>query len=512
VSRRPAARVSATRVSATRVSAAARAGHLSRMLPFLPPRAAGGVALVAALAGLHAVHRPAGLPPAFAAAPAPPVGARAAGVVPDTVRGVVFDSLGGAPLAQAFVLADPGGVSVAADSLGRFTLVGETRIERLTVYHPVLDEVGLGALVMARPEGVARWTDVVVATPSLATIWRRVCDADLPADENRGVLVGSLRLADDRTRVAGAGVTAQWQAILPRTRLPQDEQRSARSDSTGAYALCGVPTVGEVVMAGASVEYQSGVVQVALADRPLRRVDLVLAPADSRVDRWPTITGRVIGPDQQPVPNAQVAIDGVDGAVEADAEGRFRLERVPPGSRMLAAQAARFVAVAQQVDVLDAGTPEVVVMLDRGLALAGLEGIAVTERRVIRREREEFEARRLEGIAVFVDTTAIREAGSLRAALAEVPGLVVQDAPGSDDPARFAIYGRGRTFSIGTCSVQLLVDGLPATLEELHSIAPAQFAVVEVYRNVSFAPERFARFAENDCALVAFWTQYGLRP
>ncbi|HMS03436.1 MAG TPA: hypothetical protein PKE51_10700, partial [Gemmatimonadaceae bacterium] len=129
-----------------------------------------------------------------------------------------------------------------------------------------------------------------------------------------------------------------------------------------------------------------------------------------------------------------------------------------------------------------------------------------------RREREDFEARLREGIGFFVDTVMIREAGSLRAALEQVPGLGVENMPGSDDAARFALYGRGRNFSIGTCSVQLLVDGLPATLEELHSIAVEQFAVVEVYRNVSFAPDRFAQFAENDCALAAFWTQYGLRP
>nr|MCU0618220.1 hypothetical protein [Gemmatimonadaceae bacterium] len=231
---------------------------------------------------------------------------------PDTVRGVVFDSLAGAPLAQAFVLAEPAGVSVPTDSLGRFTVVSDAPVQRLTVYHEALDEIGLGAIVLSRPTDGARWTDVTVATPSLATIWRTVCRADVPNDVNRGVLVGSVRLADDRTRVSGAGITAQWEAILPRTRLRQAEQRDTRSDSTGSYALCGVPAQGELVMAGSSVEYASGAVQVAMVERPLRRIDLVMAPANSRVDRWPTITGRVIGPDQQPVPNARVAVDGVD--------------------------------------------------------------------------------------------------------------------------------------------------------------------------------------------------------
>jgi hypothetical protein len=241
-------------------------------------------------------------------------------------------------------------------------------------------------------------------------------------------------------------------------------------------------------------------------------VDLVLAPNDGPVTRWPTLVGRVIGPDQQPVPNAQVALDGIDSTITTGADGRFAIGQAPPGSRMIAAIAEGFVGLAQQVDVLYDGTPEVVVQLERGLTIAGLEGLAVTERRVIRRDREEFEARRRDGIAQFVDSAQIREAGSLRAALAQVPGLVVADLPGSDDPTRYVIAGRPRSFSIGTCPAELLVDGLPATLEELHAISPSQFAAVEIYRNVSYAPARFQQFAQGDCALVMFWTQYGLRP
>ncbi len=481
-----------------------RVGNLTGMSLPSGSRAAALIALAALLPGATAAWSPSAHAASRRASIAP--------AAPDTVRGVVFDSLANAPLADAFIFAEPGGVSVTADSLGRFTLVGEATITRLTVYHPALDEIGLGALVVARPEGVARWDSAVAATPSLATIWERVCRAEMPAGENRGVLVGSARLPDDRTRVAGAAIRVQWEEILPRTRLRQLEERDAVTDSTGGYAVCGVPAMGDMAMIGLSTELQSGALQVALEQRPLRRVDLVLAPADGPVDRWPTIVGRVIGPDQQPVPNAEVAIDGVDSAVVAGADGRFTIAKVPPGSRMLAAQAAGYVAMAQQVDVLFEGTPEVIVALDRGLAIAGLEGIAVTERRVIRRDREEFEARRAEGIATFVDTTAIREAGSLRAALAAVPGLELRTAPGETDEARFAIYGYGRNLGVTTCRATVLVDGLPATLAELHAISAEQFAAVEVYRSEAYAPARFGEFVQSDCALVIFWTQFGLRP
>jgi hypothetical protein len=441
-----------------------------------------------------------------AAVPAPP---RAAA---DTVRGVVFDSLAMEPLAEAFVLAEPGGTSVTTDSLGRFELVAEAAIARLTVYHDVLDETGIGALTLARPEGAAAWTDVVVATPSLASIWPSVCGEPMPEGETRGVIIGSARLPDDRTRIAGAAVRVQWEAILPRTRLRQTEVRDAVTDESGTYAVCGVPTDGDVAMIGASTELQSGTLQVTLEDRPLRRVDLVLAPADGPIDRWPAVRGRVVAPDGRPIAGADVVIDGVDSVLVTDSDGRFAIPSVPPGSRMLAAQAPGFTAVVQQVDVLYEGTADVRVPLAPGLAIAGLEGLAVTERRVLRRDREEFESRRRDGIATFVDTAAVREAGSWRAALDGVAGLVITTAPGEEDPSRFAVYGRGRNLGVTTCAVTLLVDGLPATLTEFHSVAQDQFAAAEVYRSAAFAPDRFAQFVENDCALVIFWTHYGLRP
>jgi hypothetical protein len=430
----------------------------------------------------------------------------------DTVRGVVFDSLAMEPLVEAFVLAEPGGVSVTTDSLGAFTLVSETPIARLTVYHDVLDETGVGALIVARPEGAAAWTGVVIATPSLESLWPSVCGEQMPDGDNRAIIIGSARLPDDRTRVSGAAVRVQWEAILPRTRLLQTEERDAVTDESGAYALCGLPVNGELAMIGASTELQSGVLEISLEDRPLRRVDLVLAPADGPVDRWPTIGGRVVNPDGGPIAGAEVIIDGVDQVIVTDSAGRFTVAQVPPGSRMLAAQAAGFTSVVQPVDVLYENTADVRVALAPGLGIAGLEGLAVTERRVLRRDREEFESRRRDGLATFVDTAAVREAGSWRQALDGVAGLVINTAPGEDDPARFAVYARGRGLGVTTCTATVLVDGLPATLPEFHSVAPDQFFVAEIYRSATFAPDRFVQFADSDCALVIFWTHFGLRP
>lgn len=446
------------------------------------------------------------------AAGAPPRTAGALRAAPDTVRGVVFDSVANVPLVEAFVLAEPGGANATTDSVGRFTLVADGRIEKVTVYHEALDDIGFGALVAERPADASRWTDFTVAIPSMETIWDAVCGEPRPAGDNGGVLIGSTRLPDDRTRVGGAGIRVQWEAILPRTRLLQLEERDAVSDSTGSFAICGVPNVGELALIALSTEYASSALRVSLTERPLRRIDVVMAPSDGPIDRWPTLTGRVLAADLQPIAGATVNIDGVDSAAVTDSTGRFIMAQVPPGSRMLSAEAGGFVSATQQVDVLYTDTPEVIVPLQRGLTIAGLEGFAVTERRVIRRDREEFELRRREGLATYVDTVQIREAGSLRAALEAVPGLEIETPSGETDPAKFAILGRGRSLGVTSCQATLLLDGFPATLEELHSVAVDQLAAVEIYRSASFAPARFAELAESDCVMLLFWTQFGLRP
>jgi hypothetical protein len=499
------------------------------MRPILPPRsrprarhAALGVTallsaaglLVAAAGALAASTWPTPTPAYRRAAirsgsAVPPAAAPSA---PDTVRGLVFDSLAMEPLVDAFVLAEPGGASVTTDSLGRFTLVADAIVTRLTVYHDALDDAGIGALTLARPSGAAVWHDAVAATPSLATLWPSVCGDTMPEGDKRGILIGSARLPDDRTRVGGASVRAQWQEILPRTRLSQVEGLDAVTDSTGAYVLCGLPVTSQLAVLGASSALQTGALQLTLEERPLRKLDMVLAPVDGPIDRWPTITGRVLDPDGTPIGGAEVAIEGVDSVLVTDAEGRFAIRQAPPGSRMLAAQARGFPLMLQQVDVLFEDNPDVRVALARGLTIAGLEGVTVTERRVIRREREEFELRRQDGIATFVDTADVREFGSWRSALETVPGLEIRNAPGEEDPARFAVFGRGRNLGITLCTATLLVDGLPATLAEFHAIAPEQFLAAEIYRSEGYAPDRFGQFAEGDCALVIFWTFYGLRP
>lgn len=120
----------------------------------------------------------------------------------DTVRGVVYDSLLKAPLQGALVLGSvPGQEQVAqatTDANGQFLLVAPGRIERLTVFHEELEQLGL-ALDARRGAEDMRWTPRL-GVPSLATLWLRLCHRPIPATgEQPAIVYGTLRLADGST-------------------------------------------------------------------------------------------------------------------------------------------------------------------------------------------------------------------------------------------------------------------------------------------------------------------------
>ncbi len=444
----------------------------------------------------------------MSAAPVP----RAATTAPDTVRGIVFDSLTNAPLVDAFVTAEGENATTTSDSLGRFTLVGEKRITRLTAFHEALDQTGFGALVVQRPADAERWNDALLTTPSIGTIWTSACKMELPAGDNRAVLVGSATMPDNRTRVSGASIRLQYQVILPRTGLSQVEELEAVTDSLGSFVVCGAPVYGEVAVMGLSSQVRSGAVRIAFENRPLQRLDLVLGPVDGPVSRWPTITGTVVDDKGAPLAGATVEVDGRDSAATTGPDGAFSLREVPLGSRMLTVQADGFRALASPVNVLYENTPTISISMEKVFTIAGLEGIQVTERTQIRRTRREFEERREAGIAHIVDSTDINLAGSLQAALSQIPGLLVATAIGQTDSSRFDIRARGRNLGVQTCQATLFVDGILVKITDVWAVRPSDIAAIEVYRSEAFAPAMFAEFAESDCALVAFWTRFGLRP
>ena len=139
-----------------------------------------------------------------------------------------------------------------------------------------------------------------------------------------------------------------------------------------------------------------------------------------------------------------------------------------------------------------------------------LEGVRVTERAILRRERSEFELRKRAGIARFVDSTEIMRAPNVRAAIQLVPNVRVRPGRGATE---FEILSRNG------CPAQVYVDGTLADADFANRLPPENIASIEFYSSVALAPSRYIVVQAPPCvirtddrAVVLFWTKSGLAP
>jgi hypothetical protein len=72
--------------------------------------------------------------------------------------------------------------------------------------------------------------------------------------------------------------------------------------------------------------------------------------------------------------------------------------------------------------------------------------------------------------------------------------------------SEFAIRGRNG------CPAHIYMDGTLTNIDEVNRIPLESIAAVEAYSSVAFAPARFIRVMAGNCAVVIFWTKWGLRP
>lgn len=431
----------------------------------------------------------------------------------DTVRGVVFDSLGGSPLVGAFITTDVDGATTTTDSLGRFMVSAARRILRLQAFHDVPERLGLGALAVDRPLGTTRWNPTL-ATPSIETVWMRLCKGRRPTDGSGGIIFGSTRLSDDTTRLGGVLVEGQWE--LPRLSsdsAPRYDSRSTRSDSLGQFVICGVRERVDAAIIGLSAAFRSSSVLLSDDELPIRRGDLVLGRTDEAQARA-VLTGMVVDREGKPVPDATIQVEGAD-ALRSDASGRFSSAVIPTGTRMMFVRKVGYLPLVMPIDVVDRGVRDRTIVLDKGVALNAVTVTAVRERS---RDQREFQERQMAGFARVMEGTQVKKFPQLRDAIAMLPGImVVGDVRGD-----FSILGRpgtgGNTASLrpssrnpgGRCNVTLYLDGMLVDEQYLRVMSAEDVAALELYPSEIYAPARYRTLGDG-CAMLLVWTRAHLR-
>ena len=423
---------------------------------------------------------------------------------PLPLRGMVFDSLRGQPMRDAFVSIAGRAAVTTTDARGRFQFDSvEPGPHEIMAQHPILDSIGLSGL-SAHATVSESTNEVRLAVPSFATLWRAAC-GNGGAPKDKGIVYGTIRDAAQGTPVANAVVDIVWSDIfLDRTRHLH-ERRShieTRSNAVGGYAACGVSLDLGLAIHAAVDKRETGRIELPALTGRVQRRDLVLgAVLTNDASETGTVGGAAIDPSGQPLADARVIIDSLPEVRTGD-DGTFTVPRVPTGTRQLRVLSVGSAITVVPVDVTPGGTANVIVTVPKIVGLAPLETRA---ERNVRLFAAEFEERRRRGFGYVRDSTEVGRYDEFLNVLRSIPSVNVQ-------------Y-RARNLSLtvpngvgGSCTPRVLIDGGEAAIGHLIDLLPREVAAVEVYVRDAHIPARFAKVGlQSQCGMVLVWTKYGMR-
>ena len=213
------------------------------------------------------------------------------------------------------------------------------------------------------------------------------------------------------------------------------------------------------------------------------------------------LSGRVVDEDGHGVEGAEVTMERTSLATLTDAKGRFQLDRVPTGTRVISVRRIGYLTRTDTLDVPDGVAME----LELAVAVDAIpvQGIVVAVRSLLLESRG-FYARQRQGFrGVFMDRPAIEKRDPLYVAdlFRSIPGVeVVNDSRLiMSQSVNFSDGGRG-------CEPSLWLDGVRSGLRNYDYIKPDHIEGIEVYTGGG-APGKY-----NDlCGTVVIWTRLLVR-
>jgi len=279
------------------------------------------------------------------------------------IEGVVFDSVHIRPLAGTRVVAVGSAAQsevrreATSDSAGRY------HIDSLPLgrYIVGFESALLDSLEVTVSPREANLTPAQVATidlalPPAAKLRSAVClGATLPPET--GVVFGQVVSAESESPLAGVTVAMTWRelGVDRKTLRPINRERadSVVTDRDGWYRMCGVPTGTWVSMQLQQDGHTGPVLRAQVDDtlgitirhlsfsEPEARADASAGAARAgesdtvALSGTAALSGRVLGPTNEPVPRADVRVRGAARATRTDSTGRYSLAQLPAGTQIL---------------------------------------------------------------------------------------------------------------------------------------------------------------------------------
>jgi hypothetical protein len=434
------------------------------------------------------------------------------------LEGMVTDSVHARPLAGARVAAlgadgrPESRGAATSDSSGRFHIDSLPPGRYLVGFEsPLLDslEITVAPRDVAVTGGAV--ANVDLGLPSAPKLRSAVCSgATLPAD--KGVLYGHVVDATTEAPLAGAVVTTVWRELTidRKTLRPENAQRiaSVKTDSTGWYRVCGVPTGTRVSFVLQHRERNSPVVRAVVDDTLgilIRHLSLdTTGPiADSEAaDTVATaasgsarIAGVVRGTGGVPLASAELRVLGTKATARTDATGQYSLGRLPSGTQLLEVRHIGYAAVETAVELRSGATINGDVRLQRVVNLDSMRVVAVRSR------YSEFnEHRRSTTFGVFLDPDAMSRQHDpwMSDVILKIPGFTIA----GEGPNAKVISSRG-VGSNFCSSANVVIDGTPN--QSINDVIPFMVGSVEAYREGEPTPPEY--FDHKGCGMIVIWTK-----
>jgi len=445
------------------------------------------------------------------------------------VTGVVLDSLSGRAMPGASIAVMGTTTATMAGADGRFVLPdvlpGEYALSVRTASLDSIRASSVSTVVVA-----AGMAPLQLKVPTAVQLAASLCGNALTgaAGRGRGGVIGTVVDLGDSTTLAAVRVIAEWSEIITRgTSLDRQGKRlETKTDATGAFRLCGVPTEVALTVRALPTRGRSEIAIVRLTP------DALFASATVSIDRSrdavATLTGVVVADSSQRVlADVEVAIPSLSLSARSNSRGEFRLSEIPAGTHEVVARRVGYSALAAPV-TFGANEEEERRLVLRPLTV--LDSVEVTATRTDPRLLD-FEDNRRLGLGHFMtredlDKNIGRKMGdvlSLTPGLGVVRGgarayvlskryVVPISAIGTGAKGSTTLWGPSpleklQGMTIG-CYAQVWIEGQlmnpgqPTEPYDVNSIAPDQIEALEYYAGPSQTPSRYAKLNSNCGVLV----------
>lgn len=432
------------------------------------------------------------------------------------IVGVVADSVDGTPIRGAEVIASGVAGSVRTDSLGRFTIdsLAPGRYQ-VGVFHPLLESLGITLATKPFVLGPDSAAIVNLAVPSVPSLVRRYCGAEL-SESNSAAVTGRVLDPDNDQPDAGAKVSLAWTDISVTkeagvVRTPHE--RHAETDSNGFFKICAVPSDLYGTLQAVRGNATTPEIPFAMGGALLAYENLSIANSGSGNRPTGVVTGHILMQSGAPVQKARIDIPMSSVSTVSGEDGSFRFPEVQTGTQLLVAYSIGYTPTNEPVNVTSREPTDVTIVVGNQVNM--LDPVLVNARRNNSLEKLGFNARQRASFGHFftredIDQRHPNEITDLLKGLSDVNvsyqrgGTVISGRSGA------AALGPGNR----TCT-RLYLDGFGPTdlqagdLDML--VKPEDVIGLEVYQGGE-APGRFQAGLDGGCLTLVVWTQVRGRP